>query len=862
MNLLRVDLFQTWLAALLIVGSGCLIAGALLYARYETIAAGRGLTRAIVNVVAEQTTRTVQAVDQKLQLIAGQILKTNDRAAISERATDRVLRAHLKELPFVHALWVLDEQGRIAADSDVGNLGISLADREYFRTYREHPDTGFFLGAPVRSRSAGTWLIVAAYPLRDVQGRLIGVLAAALEPPYFEKLWGAINIDTGGAIDLYRRDGILMVSSSAGNPAIGLPTKDPEILSAVRGGAATADARDDAQDRLLFGRTLDSYPQLTLVAHRSLDQLLAPWRKFSLLVLAIWLAACVFVLVLYRLLRKTWTSRADAVTALSASEQKFSAAFRASPDAILITRQADGLFVEVSDAVLRITGYAREELIGRSSLALDIWCNLDDRARYVADMTSHGRVNDMQAAFRMRSGEVRIGLMSGECIEVAGQLHILGIIRDITDMKRREELIWKQANYDALTLLPNRSMFVDRLRMQIDGAQAGGAMFTLLMIDLDQFKEVNDTLGHEKGDRLLVEVARRILTCVPDEATVARLGGDEFAIILPAAVSAAQVDAALDRLIAGIRAQFMLDVDRVFVSASIGVARFPQDGSEMAELLRHADQAMYAAKQSGRNRYFHFHPGLQAAALERSTLISDLRSALQNGEFEVHYQPIVDLATGRMRKAEALLRWHHPSRGPVSPVEFIPLAESSGLILEIGDWVFGQVAAQVKRMREIADADFEISINVSPVQFHSDGQIADRWLDRLREMDVAPQAITVEITEGLLLDLTQEVDDTLRAFSNAGMKIALDDFGTGYSSLAYLRKFDIDYLKIDRSFVRNIDSNADDLVLCEAIVAMAHKLGLSVIVEGIETQRQNELMMAMGCDFGQGYLFAKPLPVR
>ena len=367
-------------------------------------------------------------------------------------------------------------QGRIIADSDVGNIGISLADREYFRVYREHPGTAFFLGAPVRSRSIGTWLISAAYPLRDHDGRLLGVLAAALEPPYFEKLWGAIDLEAHGAIDLYRRDGILMASSSARNPAIGTPAADPAILAAVRAGVDSVEAplfaRAGAQDRLIIGKVLTPYPQLTLVANRSTREMLAPWRRFSLLILATWLAACAFVAMLYAVLRKTWSQRYDAVEALSVSEQKFSAAFRASPDAILITRASDGHFVEISDSVPRITGYSREDLIGRSSLELNIWCDPEDRHRYLTEMKANGRVANMEAAFRIRSGEVRIGQMSGELIDVAGQAHVLGIIRDITDIKRSEELIWKQAHFDALTGLPNRTMFVERLRGQIDATQS------------------------------------------------------------------------------------------------------------------------------------------------------------------------------------------------------------------------------------------------------------------------------------------------------------------------------------------------------------------------------------------------------
>jgi diguanylate cyclase (GGDEF)-like protein len=381
------------------------------------------------------------------------------------------------------------------------------------------------------------------------------------------------------------------------------------------------------------------------------------------------------------------------------------------------------------------------------------------------------------------------------------------------------------------------------------------------MIDLDHFKEVNDTLGHAKGDELLKQVAVRISAAVGEGTLVARLGGDEFAIVLARAQEAGDAGTVLERLIATLASAYALGPDRVFISASIGVASYPDAGLEAVPLLRHADQAMYAAKKAGRNRYCHFHQSLQDAAHQRALLTSGLRDALARREFALQYQPIFELATGRLHKAEALVRWHRPGAGMVSPAEFIPLAESSGLILEIGDWVFRQAVADACRLRAGGMA-LDISVNVSPVQFLNDAELTTRWLEHLAAQSLPAAGITLEITEGLLLELSGAVRDKLRAFSAAGIEIALDDFGTGYSSLAYLRKFDIDYLKIDRAFVGNIDRNAEDLALCEAIVAMAHRLGLKVVVEGIETAAQLALMRAAGCDYAQGYYLGKPAGIE
>jgi EAL domain-containing protein (putative c-di-GMP-specific phosphodiesterase class I) len=279
----------------------------------------------------------------------------------------------------------------------------------------------------------------------------------------------------------------------------------------------------------------------------------------------------------------------------------------------------------------------------------------------------------------------------------------------------------------------------------------------------------------------------------------------------------------------------------------------------MANLLRHADQAMYAAKGAGRNRYSRYSAALQDALQQRIALSNDLRDALREGQLEVHYQPIVELATGRIRKAEALLRWRHPDRGMVPPSRFVPLAEANGLIVEIGDWVFRRAADQARRVMALGLPAFQISVNVSPLQFQNDIGLRKRWLAHLAALGLPTGCMGIEITEGLLLDVGAELQETLRRLSAAGIGISLDDFGTGYSSLAYLTRFELDVLKIDRAFVQRIDSHAPDLALCEAIVAMAHKLGLTVVAEGVETERQRALLAAAGCDYGQGYLFAHPM---
>jgi diguanylate cyclase (GGDEF)-like protein len=436
---------------------------------------------------------------------------------------------------------------------------------------------------------------------------------------------------------------------------------------------------------------------------------------------------------------------------------------------------------------------------------------------------------------------------------------VVSLCEDVTARKQSEVMIWKQANYDSLTGLANRQMANEHLEQEIKMADRSNKSIALLFLDLDGFKDINDTLGHGVGDRLLIEASKRLRSYTRDIDTIARLGGDEFVIIMGGLDSPDRVDRFASDLLKKTAEPFTLGQDVVYISTSIGITLYPQDASGPVEMLRNADQAMYAAKNTGGNRFQYFRPSMQENALSRMSLIGDLRIALQNNEFQLYYQPIVNLVNGDIHKAEALIRWQHPERGFVSPVEFIPIAEETRLIVGIGDWVFREACRQSARWRDAFDPSFQISINTSPVQYKSDAFSAKDWLDHLQALKLTGDAIAVEITEGTLMESEGGVDQTLLDFRDANIQVSLDDFGTGYSSLSILKKLDVDYLKIDKSFVDNLEPNSDDLALCEAIIVMAHKLDLKVIAEGIETERQRDLLVAAGCDYGQGYLFSKPL---
>jgi diguanylate cyclase (GGDEF)-like protein len=432
----------------------------------------------------------------------------------------------------------------------------------------------------------------------------------------------------------------------------------------------------------------------------------------------------------------------------------------------------------------------------------------------------------------------------------------LTAVVDITDKKRAEEIILKQANIDTLTELPNRRMFFDRLGQAIKKSHREGKQLALMFLDLDHFKDINDTLGHDIGDGLLKKTTQRLQACIRETDTLARLGGDEFTVIMGELDDLKSVERVAQSILQSMTASFQLKNEHCYVSFSIGIALYPDDANDVDDLLKKADQAMYAAKQQGRNRMCFNAPAMQEAVETRLKLVNDLHDALATHQFWVAYQPIVELATGDIHKAEALIRWQHPTLGLISPAEFIPIAEETGMIIAIGEWVFHQAAQQVEQWRMHGHPLFQISVNKSPAQF---GENQTDWFQYLKHLGLPGTCIVVEITEGLLLDVSPIVAAKLLAFRDTGMQVSLDDFGTGYLSLSFLKKFHIDYLKIDQNFICHLTTNLTDFTLCEAIILMAHKLGMKVIAEGIETPEQRDLLLLAGCDYGQGYLFSKPV---
>ena len=535
--------------------------------------------------------------------------------------------------------------------------------------------------------------------------------------------------------------------------------------------------------------------------------------------------------------------------------------FQHSSQAIMIC-DMNNKIISINPAFTAVTGYTLEEAAGQDPklLASDRHGKAFFRGMWQAILEEghwEGEIYNRRKDGELYPERLMINTVRGEGGEID---HYFAIFDDITKQKRAEALIFEQTNFSHLTKLPNRRMFSERLEEEVKNARSAGLPFALLFIDLDNFKDINDTLGHETGDMLLLEAAQRIVRYVRQRDPVSHLGGDKFTVILEGIKELTVGESVAEALLAALNEAFRLGGHTVHLSASIGIGLYPYDGADASTLLKHAEQAMYLAKRLGRNRYSYFTPSMQQEAQKRRRLRDDLHRALAAEEFEVYYQPIVELATGKIRKAEALLRWHHPEEGMIPPDQFIPLAEESGLIRAIGDWVYREATRQARVWQQRYDAAFQIGVNKSPVQFRT-SETVEGWMRHIDTIGLPGRNSVIEITENLLLEYDEQVQEKLARLREKGVEISLDDFGTGYSSLSYLQKFKIDYVKIDKSFVSSLSrDNTRDATLCEAIVTMAHKLDIRVVAEGIETPYQRELLLGMECDYGQGFLFSPPVP--
>ena len=566
-----------------------------------------------------------------------------------------------------------------------------------------------------------------------------------------------------------------------------------------------------------------------------------------------WLIAMVTVVVVGTLARRLSQSLRDV-------DQRFHRSFVDSPIGAAFVSNTDLAWLEVNDALARLLGREREELVGHSLLLITHPSDVK-RSESIRRMLGEGTI-EFEKRFIRPDGTVVWTAVSVSLITPeVGEPYQFSQFRDITQNKRDREALEHQAVHDPLTGLFNRTMLVDRLEMALERRQNSGKQVGVILLDLDQFKVVNDSLGHHVGDEVLSAIAPRLAAAARRGDTLSRFGGDEFVLLCDLLRDPMDAISRASELAAALSAPVELSSGRYSVSASIGVAVSTGAGDTTSTLLRDADAAMYRAKAAGRGRVELFDNSMRDEAMARLQLESDLRGALGSGQFVLEYQPVVNAATGRPVGLEALVRWDHPTRGRLAPDRFIPLAEETGLIVEIGNWVLEQALTQLAAWQAAVPMDppLSISVNVSSRQLAVQG-LVEKMAHLLRELPLAPGTVGVELTESVLLDEGYPAS-TLQALRDLGVHILLDDFGTGYSSLAYLEKFPIDALKIDRSFVARLEEGKERGAVLQAIFAMASALGLEAIAEGVETAEQLRQLRDLGCRWVQGYVVARPMPV-
>ena len=553
--------------------------------------------------------------------------------------------------------------------------------------------------------------------------------------------------------------------------------------------------------------------------------------------------------------------RKHAELALRGSEDKFRELFNNANDAIFIfslfNDGVPGKFVEVNDLACQKTRFSREELLQMTPYDLTAPEDTSDMPKLFKRLLDQGHVTYEKAHLSKEGHKVPFEVNS-HVFTWNGQKMAQAIARDVSDRKRAEETIRRQAFYDVLTGLPNRTLFKDRLEQAMKTAQRNKQVLCVMVLDLDRFKTINETLGHQIGDKLLMGVADRLLGILADNGTIARFGGDEFTLLWPQVNQAEEATRHAQRIIETLTAAFKLDGHELHVTTSIGMAFFPEDGENPEVLMKNAETAMYRAKEQGRNNFQLYASVMNVSAFKQLLMENSLRRALEKEEFVVYLQPQIDLATRRMIGAEALVRWQHPDLGLVFPTEFIGLAEETGLIVPIGEWVLERVCKLGKQWREKGLPNVCVSVNLSARQFQQ-RDLVSRIAQILQETGLDPDYLGLEITESIAMKNADFTISALNDMKKMGIHLSLDDFGTGYSSLSYLKRFPLETLKIDRSFVRDITTDPNDAAIVQAVIALAHSLKLKVVAEGVETEGQLGFLKSHGCDQVQGYYYSHPL---
>jgi diguanylate cyclase (GGDEF)-like protein/PAS domain S-box-containing protein len=860
---LAIELRRLWWAAILLLGVSAGAAGWTIWQlRDDAIRAAITDSGKIATILAGQMSRSLESIDGVLLELRPSgptfnIENASDmRAKLGNKAFYESLTRYLARLPQIFNIAIVDQDGQMVVSTAAWPPpNVNVADRDYFQDARMRADGSLSTSVPINNRIDGTRTIVFARRLDDAHGNFLGVAFASVNSKYFEDIYASIQSINSLIFTLVRQDGIILYRLPDSGDFTGRRlSAESAWLRSLSSGADgfRIFAQADGNIRYVSARRVPDYPLFVNISVTE-GTALAGWFRRSV---AIGLESSALLLCsLYLLAAVTRQVRrlSESESSLLQKSQQLDAA---------LNNMSQGLCMFDREQRLLVFNKKYTEMYGFTPTAgmslRDLFAIRSaegslpqERAHIVNRLELVAKNQPYCAVDRMPDG--RTIAITHQPMSNGGWV---ALHQDITAQKRAEAELAYMARYDALTGLPNRAVFLESVRQAVARNRQTGEEFSILMLDLDGFKAVNDSLGHATGDRLLKAVAQRLRAMMPDGDQVARLHGDEFAIFQPVTHGQkARIGALATRILQVFTEPFDLSGRKVIIGSSIGVTFAPADGADAEALIRNADLALYKAKSEGRNRYCRFEATMEAEARERRELEDDMHRGILRNEFELHYQTIVDVAKQACCGAEALLRWRHPERGLIAPGQFIGIAEESGMIVPLGEWILRTACAAAAKW----PSDLKLAVNLSPSQF-TQGDLLGILRSTLKETGLAPERLELEITETVLIEKTEENLALLHALKALGVSIVLDDFGIGYSSMRYLQEFPFDKIKIDKSFIQSMASHADSAAIVRAIAGLGRSLDIETTAEGVETAEQLRLLRSAGCQLAQGFLFSRPVP--
>jgi diguanylate cyclase (GGDEF)-like protein/PAS domain S-box-containing protein len=823
----------------------------------------------LTRVFEQSITGTIEKIDMTLHSVEEELQRQLVAGGLDEQRLNAFLARRQAHMPQLASLRVADEDGLVRyglGPNPVPGLVISIAERKAFQEMKAGRNNQLTIDPPLLSRIDKKWVLPLGRRINKPDGSFAGVAYGVVPLDYFVQSFSVLNIGKHGSVALRDKTTGLLVRypiPRSENSTRGNTDASPFLQQIIReersGGSYVTQIPFDGIERTVSVRRIAGTPLYIVVGLASIDYL-EEWRHEASRTLALAALFIAITLALSLLLYRGWRRQNRAVESLREQSEFLRTVVDSEPECVKVLL-ADGQLLQMNRAGLNMLEVDTFEEAKATGTINFIHPEHRDAFQALSQRVFAGDSSTLEFRIIGKKGTERwLETHASPLRNGRGQItSIVAVTRDITERKAANEKIAFLAYHDALTMLPNRLLAKDHMELTMSYADEAGAKAALLVLDLDNFKTINETLGHLLGDSLLKLVAQRLRECIGDRDTLSRPGGDEFLIVLADMRHPDAVINMAEQILARMEKPYHIDGNKLLTSLSIGVAVYPDDGGDFETLLKKADTALFQAKQAGRNTYRFYTKQMNINASEDLRMRAYLAHALEHGEFVLHYQPQISLASRKVIGAEALIRLQHAELGMVPPSRFIPIAEACGLIVPIGEWVLKEACRQAVAWRDAGLRDLVIAVNLSLAQFQR-GDIEQSVMRVLTESGLDPACLELELTESILIQDAEKVLEAVKRLKSLGVKLSIDDFGTGYSSLAYLKRFAVDKLKIDQSFVRTMADDPNDAAIVRAIVQVARSLNLKTIAEGVEDERTLAMLNLHHCDEAQGYHFARPLP--